>query len=111
MGSSPIRSTMPYIPPSQRKELDHLIDQLAEKIKTLRKEEVDFAGLLNYTCLRLALKTTKICFGKLRYWLIAILAGIFQNISDEFYRRLGVPYEERKKEETGDLDIFEEFKD
>lgn len=100
---------MPYIPSSQRKELDPLIDQLAEKIKKLRQEETDFAGLLNYSCTRLALKTIKICFGQLRYWLIATLTGIFQNIAEEFYRRLATPYEEKKKEETGDLDLFQEL--
>jgi membrane associated rhomboid family serine protease len=45
--------------------------------------------LLNYACTRLALKVVRERFGTLRYWLIALLTGIFKNVADEFYRRLG----------------------
>ncbi len=40
------------------------------------------------------------------YWLIAILSGTFKNISDEFYRRLAVPYEDRQIAKSGDVDLY-----
>ncbi|MFN4218874.1 MAG: DUF6899 family protein, partial [Candidatus Bipolaricaulia bacterium] len=68
-----------------------------------------FAGLLNYACTRLALKVIKLQFGALRYWLIATVTGVFHNIADEFYRRLGTPYEEKQIAKNGDVDLYQEF--
>ena len=103
---------MPYIPPRHRQELDPLIDQLADQIvrqaDTL-DQEAAFAGLLNYACTRLALKIIRLRFGRLRYWLIALISGTFKNISDEFYRRLAAPYEDRQMERNGDVDLYVEF--
>ena len=59
-------------------------------------QEAAFAGLLNYTCTRLALNIVRRRFGRLRYWLIALITGTFKNIADEFYRRLAAPYEDRQ---------------
>lgn len=104
---------MPYIPQNQREKLDPLIDELAGRIADQAKEsgeETAFAGLLNYSCTRLALKVIKLQFGKIRYWMIAATVGVFQNIADEFYRRAGVPYEEKQMEKNGDIDLYEELK-
>jgi hypothetical protein len=90
---------MPYIAPQDRRPLDPLIDQLAQQIVAQAKAQnydAAFAGLLNYACTRLALKVIKLQFGGLRYWLIAMVTGVFHNIADEFYRRLGAPYEEKQ---------------
>ncbi len=101
---------MPYIDSLSRKGLDPLIDQLAEKIAgSSQKQETDYAGLLNYSCTRLALKVIRLRFGRLRYGVIATITGVFKNIADEFYRRLAVPYEERKIKENGDVDLYKEF--
>ena len=103
---------MPYIKAKHRKELDILIDQLADRLVREAKEYPDpgaFAGLLHYTCSRLALKVVRKQFGRMRYWLIAILTGTFKNIADEFYRRVGAPYEDRLKAENGDLDLFQKY--
>jgi len=65
---------MPYIAPKDRAKLDPLIDQLAERIVEEVKEykyDGAFAGLLNYTATRLALKIVRLQFGKMRYWIIA----------------------------------------
>ena len=100
---------MPYIEPKARMQFDPLIDQLAERIVTEAKgagSDAAFAGLLNYTCTRLALQIIRIQFGQARYWLIALITGTFQNISEEFYRRIGVPYEEKQMEKNGDVDLF-----
>ncbi len=103
---------MPYIAPQDRRPLDPLIDQLAQQIVAQAKAQnydAAFAGLLNYTCTRLALKVIRLQFGGLRYWLIAIVTGVFHNIADEFYRRLGTPYEEKQIIKNGDLDLYQEL--
>jgi hypothetical protein len=101
---------MPYIPPKHREELDVLIDQLADRIISAAKEyEYDgaFAGFLNYTCTRLALQVVLKEFGRMRYWLIAMITGTFKNIADEFYRRVGVPYENEQIAKSGDLELYQ----
>ncbi len=104
---------MPYINPADRAELDGDIDRLAAKIAA-RAEKADydaaFAGLLNYSCTRLALAVVKSLFGlKLRYWLVALVSGTFKNVADEFYRRLGYEYEDKQIKASGDVDLYEEF--
>ncbi len=64
---------------------------------------------MNYTCTRLALKVVRHRFGAMRYWIIAILTGIFKNIADEFYRRIAVTYENRQIDKSGDVDLFREY--
>lgn len=106
------RSTMPYIAPKARTGFDPLIDALAERIIAEAKAEgteAAFAGLLNYACTRLALQIVRLQFGKTRYWLIAVVTGTFQNIAQEFYRRVGVPYEEKQIVKNGDVDLYKIF--
>ncbi len=103
---------MPYIAPQHRQELDALIDELAGRlIQEADKMNYDaaFAGLLNYTCTCLALKIVQRRFGRLRYWLVALITGTFKNIADEFYRRLGVPYEDQQIILNGDVDLYAQF--
>lgn len=103
---------MPYIAQKDREPLDPLIDELAKKIvegATAYGGEAAFAGFLNYTCTRLAMKIIKLKFGKIRYWIIAATTGVFHNITDEFYRRMGVPYENIQIAKSGDVDLYAEF--
>lgn len=103
---------MPYIKSHHRKELDILIDQLTEGIIRQAGQAGDpgaFAGLLNYACTRLALQTVRRQFGPIRYWLIAMITGVFQNIADEFYRRVAAAYEEKQLAQSGDVDLFQEY--
>jgi hypothetical protein len=103
---------MPYIAPELRRELDPLIDSLADRLAVQAgAAEYDgaFTGLLNYACTRLALAVIRHRFGQLRYWLIAALSGVFHNMATEFYRRLAVPYEDRQMAQSGDVDLFQEF--
>jgi hypothetical protein len=103
---------MPYIPAAHRQELDGLIDNLALRLVTEAQKDDPgraFAGLLNYTLTRLALHAVRRQFGPLRYWLLAMLTGVFQNIGQEFYRRLGGPYEDKQKAKSGDVDLFKEY--
>jgi Domain of unknown function (DUF6899) len=103
---------VPYIPPEDRAPLDPLIDDLAARIAARAGEsgsEIAVAGLLNYACTRLGLAILKLRFGRVRYGLIALLTGTFQNVADELYRRLAAPYEQIQIERNGDVDLFEEL--
>src|SRR3989344_5934055 len=102
---------MPYIKPQSREKLDDSINILAKQIVALSQQEDEgvFAGLLNYSCTRLALAVIRLRFGHIRYWLIAIVAGVFSNVSGEFYRRLAAPYEDKQIEKNGDVDLYKEF--
>ena len=54
---------MPYIAPKNREKLDTLIDKLAGQIVEESRghdHEEAFAGLLNYSCTRLALKVIRL---------------------------------------------------
>jgi len=105
---------MPYIAPKDRKELDPLIDQLAEKIVKQSKDygnDGAFVGPINYTCTRLTLRVIKLLFGKMRYWILDIVRGNFLEMSDEFRRRLGGVYEDKQIEKNGDVDLYKEFED
>lgn len=92
---------MPYIDPAWRMKVDFEINDLAEKIKLLTEETNDqsYLGLLNYTITSLILYTIP----KKKYWLIAGVTGVLQNIITEFYRKYVVEYEEEKIKENGDL--------
>jgi len=103
---------MPYIAPELRRDFDPLIDALAERLASQAEaagHEAAFTGLLNYACTRLALAVVRRRFGRLRYWLIAALTGVFHNLASEFYRRLASPYEDRQMMLSGDVDLFREF--
>jgi hypothetical protein len=103
---------MPYIILKHRTRLDPHIDALANAIIAIALEEKGgeiFAGLLNYACTRLAIKTAFDLFGKIRYWIIASLSGLFANISQEFYRRVAGPYEDKQSEKSGDVKEFSDF--
>ncbi len=103
---------MPYINSHHRQEIDGLIDQLAKKIVRQAEQSGDiaaFAGILNYACTRLALQIVRQQFGQMRYWLIAIITGIFKNIADEFHRRVAAAYEDKQKAKSGDVDLIQEY--
>lgn len=103
---------MPYIAPKERKKFDPLIDKLALRIVQEAKEhdyDGAFVGLLNYVCTRLALKVVYMRFGKMRYWLIALITGTFKNIGDEFYRRVGIGYEDKQIRKNTDVDLYKHY--
>ncbi len=103
---------MPYIEPAKRRELDPEIDALAGKIVGLAKNDATegaFAGYINYACTRLAMEVVRLRFGRIRYWLIALVSGTFRNVADEFYRRLAAPYEDKMIRQNQDVDMYEQF--
>ena len=93
---------MPYIDQNWRMKVDFEIDRLAEKIKLLVEEngdETSYLGILNYTITSIILTTIP----KKKYWLIAGVTGVLQNIITEFYRKYVADYEDEKIEANGDL--------
>lgn len=93
---------MPYIKQENRPRLDPHIEALVGEIKKITEEANDphaFAGLTNYVCTRLALGVIP----EKRYWAVALIAGVFRNIGDEFYRRYATPYEDEQIEKNGDV--------
>lgn len=91
---------MPYIKEPYRVILDPLINDLSEKIKSLYKEDLLlFPGLLNYCITKLSLTTSP----GIRYSTIATITGVLKNVSDEFYRRIGITYENKQCEDNGDV--------
>ena len=93
---------MPYIKQELRPRLDEHIEALASEIKKIAEEQNDqhaVTGLLNYSCTRLGLKVIP----EKRYWAIALIAGVFRNIGDEFYRRHAAPYEDEQIQKNGDV--------
>lgn len=93
---------MPYIKQEYRPRLNPHIEKLAEEIKKISEEtgeDGDFAGFLNYSCTKLAINVMP----ARRYKWIAMIVGVFKNIADEFYRRVGIPYEDEQIEKNGDV--------
>lgn len=92
---------MPYLPPPVKSRLDPHLDALVAEIRAIAAEdssEAAFAGLLNYSCTRLAVRLMP----ERRYWVIATVTGVLKNVADEFYRRVAVPYEEERRAKHGD---------
>lgn len=101
---------MPYIKERHRQKFDPLIDRLSEEIVSeTAQDQLAFVGFLNYVCTRTILKVVKLRFGKIRYWILAIITGVLINVLLEIYRRVGVPYEEEQIKENGDVDMFKEL--
>ena len=97
---------MPYINESERKILDRSVDDLATTIISLTNlPELDNTNLmvvlgdLNYCMSRLIGQV----MGSTSYAKIAMITGVLENVKQEFYRRVAVPYEEEKIVQNGDI--------
>jgi hypothetical protein len=94
---------MPYIDEKSRKILDRSIDDLANIITNhseLGNEDVvTVLGDLNYCMTRLIGQV----MGSTSYAKIAMITGVVENVKQEFYRRVAVPYEEEKIVMNGDI--------
>lgn len=109
---------MPYVKKAEREKLDEIVDALVTQIKTCSFEDrtthdakaigpnahchplLDYAGRLNYVITRLAIA---LLLPYKKYWAYALIRGVFQDASDEMYRRLVAPYEDEKIAENGDV--------
>jgi hypothetical protein len=91
---------MPYISQPQRAVLDKALTSLATIIEMeARNDYRTLPGLLNYAITRLMLDTIP----EKRYWAIAMIDGVLNNVSKEWYRKYAVPYENLKCQLEGDL--------
>lgn len=84
---------MPYIAEELRKYWD-------EKLTTIIEFPPLSKGELNYVITRIV---TRYWNGNQSYDRIADVDGVLQNVAREFYRRIAVPYEEKKRAESGDV--------
>lgn len=98
---------MPYIKKSQRQDLDEKINDLLEVIKEqILLYDIPYSGILNYCISTLIMGAIKNS-GGIKYHQIAIVSGVLKNVSDEFYRRVAVPYEEQQIKNNGDIEVYE----
>jgi len=87
---------MPYISQARRAALDPPVEALQAALAKLGLSEGD----LNYVVSRLAGYYFR---AETSYHTIARVRGALMDAADEFYRRLAVGYEKRKREQNGDV--------
>jgi len=92
---------MPYIEQHIRTELDPKIDELKTVLINCDKA-YELPGCLNYVITRLILDTLGLKKYP-RYWKIVIAMGTLITVAFELYRRVAVPYEEKKIIQNGDV--------
>jgi len=108
---------MPYIKEENRSQLDGCIEHMMEclrgnvspsqenphsnpyKERLTNEEFLSIVGDINYTFSRILGGV----LGDVSYPKIAVITGVLENIKQEFYRRVAVPYENQKINENGDI--------
>ena len=91
---------MPYIAQDRRDEFDPSIEELQYQLQKLGNVEGD----LNYVISRLIGSAFQ---NETRYHMIARVRGVLKDVGDEFYRRLGGPYEDQAIAKNGDIPEYE----
>ncbi len=98
---------MPYIKEKYRTEVQSDLDHLVFNIIKIRDEnnlkDMDLLGILNYCITTLILLFVSRTAGKIRYYLIAGITGVLENVKQEFYRKVAAGYEDVKEEEEGEV--------
>lgn len=91
---------MPYIARDRREKLDPVIGLL--------QDELNFGGFsegeLNYVLSRFVGHYFR---KQRRYYTIARVTGVLQNVAQEFYRRMAAPYEDEAIQKNGDIPEYE----
>ena len=90
---------MPYITQVRRAMFDAEIEALQHQLFIHQAEEGDY----NYVISRII---GAAFLHEPRYRMIAHIKGVLIGVKDEFYRRLGGPYEDNALKENGDLPEF-----
>ena len=90
-----------FAPPHSPSEVD-LIEQVVKVIRNLPEDGRE--GACNYAISRIVAQSMKPASGW-RYFALNRAFGTFLSAGQEFYRRLVVPYEDKKKAEC-DLTIY-----
>jgi hypothetical protein len=97
---------------ADRPKFDLIIDEIVDAIVADAVDsgnEMNGFGTVNYVCLRIGLKVLRKLFGKLRYWQIPLIRGVYEDIATVVHDRIEVPYEKKKQKENGDVDILAEY--
>lgn len=84
---------MPYIKPEARPQFDRLLHTLARRI-------ADDPGYLNYCLTRLV---NEMWQTRESYKTIALVTGVLRGVEQEFHDRIVRPYEDKKRDENGDV--------
>lgn len=96
---------MPYIPKDKRDKYDSVIDSLACILNGLDNND-ELSGEMNYILFRLArLLCNKTSGGKQNYARMAVIRSALAEARDEFWRRIMIPYEIKKTEMNGDVEL------
>jgi len=90
---------MPYVDLESRAHLDEAIEDLCNVIKS--------DGELNYAISRIT--TASLVGSRPSYESIARAIGTLEAVKLEFYRRVAVPYEEKKRSVNGDVPEYFPF--
>ncbi len=93
---------MPYIDNDGRNFVDKELVALITKLKHSSIPDEKREGYLNYTLCKLLFEVMR-PHGGWRYWAINSVMGVLNCVTLEFYRRVAVPFEEKKKEQEGDV--------
>ena len=89
---------MPYIPQEEREELDELAGALTTQLRN-----GNFRGKLNYFISSVAQGLIEA--NGVSYSFINDFIGVLECCKLELYRRVAIPYEDKKKSENGDVYI------
>lgn len=87
---------MPYIPEGSREEIDIDIEALGDSLENFFPDKLD--GALNYTIMRLLVRLYEE-----RYVDMNRALGVLSAVTQEYYRVVVAPYEDKKREENGDV--------
>lgn len=115
---------MPYIKEVNRHQLDGCIQDMMRcltgnvapnkdnpysnpyKEKLTNEEFLSICGDINYAFSRIVTGV----MGDVSYPKIATITGVLENIKQEFYRRVGEPYEDLKIQQNGDIKEYKKIK-
>ncbi len=94
---------MPYIPASERHQLDGYINQIVTTIRSLGGEDLtQNDGRLNYTICKILIGVLGLV-GDMRYHKANTMVGILESVKLELTRRLTNIYEDSKIKSQGDI--------
>jgi hypothetical protein len=99
---------MPYILKESRVKYDGIVDYLVDEL-IFKHDGAEFKssvnwGHVNYVITRLIRLIVKRI--GLNYSVVNSAMGVLTSVSNEFYRRIAIPYEDKKKDENGDMFIL-----
>jgi hypothetical protein len=89
---------MPYISRQDRELYDSVLNEFGKLLRENGSRVV--AGGMNYLITKMISMYLQ---GRLRYSMINEVIGIIECVKQELYRRVAFGYEDKKKEENGDV--------